>query len=312
MPEQPDAYGEYRRTSAYFSATDPAIYYDKLIPASDQSRPPLVLLHGAGHTGACYLGTPDGRPGWAQQFATLGFPVIVPDWPGVGRSGRVDLADLTGELVCEVFGAFIQSLEEPCVLLTHSMSGAYGWRLVEAHGKRIRAVIGVAPSAPGNLDSVPEILDRGDGYVVVRRGIFNRRVTLEQPNPFSDELVEKKLIGGAPQFPHESLDAYKRSLRGTPPRLAYERSNIDGSQLRITNTAPFSRKPMLVVSAPHDPDHTPDNDGALAHWFGEIGADAEYWYLPDRGITGNGHMMMLEKNNGEIAERIAGWIAERL
>ena len=58
-----------------FAATDPAIYYDRLTPVSDVTRPPLVLLHGAGHSGACYLGTPDGREGWAQQFAALGFPV---------------------------------------------------------------------------------------------------------------------------------------------------------------------------------------------------------------------------------------------
>lgn len=308
MSDQPEAF----RRSSGFAATDPAIYYDSLTPASGASKPPLVLLHGSGHSGACYLSTPDGRDGWAQQFAALGFPVLVPDWPGVGRSGRVDFADLTGERVCKALGAFIESLDQPCVLLTHSMSGAYGWKLVETHGRRIRAVIGIAPSPPGNLEPVPEIVGRGEGYVVVRRGMFDRRVNLNAPTPFDDDLVERKLIGGAPQFPHDFLEAYKRSLRAAPPRLTYERSNIDGSQLRITNTAPFTDKPVLVVSAPHDPDHTPDNDGALARWFGEIGADADYWYLPDQGIDGNGHMMMLEKNNADIAVRIAGWIDEKI
>jgi len=67
------------------------------------------------------------------------------------------------------------------------------------------------------------------------------------------------------------------------------------SGVRITDPAPFRNKPALVISAQHDRDHTPDNDGALAAWLGDLGADATYWYLPDRGITGNGHMMMLEK-----------------
>ena len=311
MPDQPAIGGTYIRSSG-FGPTDPAIFFDSLTPDTATTRPLLVLLHGAGHSGACYLVTPDGREGWAQQFAALGFPVIVPDWPGVGRSGRVDFPDLTGDLVCKALGAFIDGLDEPCVLLTHSMSGAYGWRLMETHGRRIRAVIGVAPSPPGNLEPVPEIVERGDGYVVVRRGMFDRRVNLDKPTPFDDALVERKLIGDAPQFPHDCLDAYKQSLGAAPPRLAYERSNIDGSQLRITNTALFSGKPVLVVSAPHDPDHTPDNDGALARWFGEIGADADYWYLPDQGIAGNGHMMMLEQNNAEIAARIAGWIDRKL
>lgn len=311
MSDQSQNSGVYIRSSG-FASTDPAIFFDSLTPDPVTHRPPLILLHGSGHSGACFLNTPDGRDGWAQHFAALGFPVIVPDWPGVGRSGRVDFADLTGALVCRALGDFIGSMEQPCVVLTHSMSGAYGWKLVETHGKRIRAVIGVAPSPPGNLEPVPEIVGRGDGYVVVRRGAFDRRVNLEKPTPFDDDLVERKLIGGAPQFPHDFLDAYKRSLRAAPPGLTYERSNIEGSQLRITNTAPFTGKPVLVISAPHDPDHTPENDGALARWFGEIGADSDYWYLPDQGIDGNGHMMMLEKNNAEIAAKIAGWIDSKL
>lgn len=291
-----------------FAATEPAIYYDTIRPNSPTGKPPLVLVHGAAHTGSCYLQTPDGRLGWAQQFTELGFPVVVPDWPGVGRSGRMDFADLTGEVVCQALGGLIAALDEPCVLLTHSMSGAYGWRLIETHGERIRGVIGIAPSPPGNLEAVPPILEHGEGYVIIKRGAFERRVNLASPTPFDDDLVENKLVGAGAQFPRASMDNYKWSLGAAPPRLAYERSNIDGSQLRITNTGRFFNKPTLVVSAEHDRDHRPENDGALAAWLGEIGARSTYWYLPDQGITGNGHMMMLESNNADIAALIAGWI----
>jgi pimeloyl-ACP methyl ester carboxylesterase len=311
MSDQPDNRETMHRTSG-FAATDPAVYYDAIRPAVPNGKPPLVLVHGGAHTGSCYLQTPAGRPGWAQQFAGFGFPVVVPDWPGVGRSGRMDFADLTGEAVCRALGGLIESLGEPCVLLTHSMSGAYGWRLVETHGDRIRGVIGVAPSPPGDLEPAPPILEQGEDYVIVRRGAFERRVDLVQPTAFNDELVENKLVGGGGQFPRDFLDAYKRSLGATPPRLAYERSNIEGSQLRITDTAPFRHKPALVISAEHDRDHTPDIDGALAGWLGDMGADATYWYLPDQGITGNGHMMMLENNNAEIAALIAGWIEAKI
>ena len=66
------------------------------------------------------------------------------------------------------------------------------------------------------------------------------------------------------------------------------------------------------MSAEHDRDHTPENDGALATWLADIGARPTYWYLPDQGITGNGHMMMLEKNNADIAALIAGWIEAKI
>ena len=32
--------------------------------------------------------------------------------------------------------------------------------------------------------------------------------------------------------------------------------------------------------------------------------------LADRGINGNGHMMMLEKNNQEIAALMADWLKD--
>src|SRR5207342_3840009 len=51
------------------------------------SGPPIVMVHGSGHTGATYETTPDGREGWATYFARKGFPVYVVDHAGRGRSG---------------------------------------------------------------------------------------------------------------------------------------------------------------------------------------------------------------------------------
>src|SRR5215467_8638898 len=51
------------------------------------SGPPIVMVHGSGHTGATYETTPDGREGWATYFARKGFPVYVVDHSGRGRSG---------------------------------------------------------------------------------------------------------------------------------------------------------------------------------------------------------------------------------
>jgi hypothetical protein len=38
------------------------------------------------------------------------------------------------------------------------------------------------------------------------------------------------------------------------------------------------------------------------------GARADFVYLGDRGIVGNGHMMMLENNSDALAEQIVSWI----
>ena len=47
----------------------------------------IILIHGGGQTGAGFLGTPDGRRGWAHDFLLAGFEVFVVDQPGRGRSG---------------------------------------------------------------------------------------------------------------------------------------------------------------------------------------------------------------------------------
>jgi hypothetical protein len=51
------------------------------------SGPPIIMVHGSGHTGVTYETTPDGREGWATYFARKGFPVYVVDHAGRGRSG---------------------------------------------------------------------------------------------------------------------------------------------------------------------------------------------------------------------------------
>ncbi len=113
-----------------------------------------MMLHGGGHTGACWQVTADGRPGWAYRFAARGYDVIVPDWPGHGRSGAQDSDTLSAEFVCQGFTDLISGLDTPVTLITHSMSGAFGWRIAELAGDRVPTVIGVAPSAPGDIQAV--------------------------------------------------------------------------------------------------------------------------------------------------------------
>ena len=120
---------------------------------------------------------------------------------------------------------------------------------------------------------------------------------------------EDKLIGaGSTKFPRAAVEAYRHSLTETPPRLAYERSNIEGSQIRLADFAAMRDIPVLMVTAEADPDHTKESDQAIVDWFVEQGLSAALCYLPDHNIAGNGHMVMLEKNSDAIAGLIGDWI----
>ena len=63
-----------------------AMYVEVLRPRHVGHRYPLVLIHGAAQTGTNWLGTPDGRPGWAQYFLRRGYVIYIVDQPARGRS----------------------------------------------------------------------------------------------------------------------------------------------------------------------------------------------------------------------------------
>jgi len=49
-------------------------------------------------------------------------------------------------------------------------------------------------------------------------------------------------------------------------------------------------------------------DHCTAKWANQAGVKTDFIRLEERGIRGNGHMVMLEKNSLEIAKLIDDWI----
>jgi pimeloyl-ACP methyl ester carboxylesterase len=62
------------------------IYVEVLAPKEQRRRYPLVLIHGATQTATNWMGTPDGRKGWAEYFVEQGYVVYMIDQPMRGRS----------------------------------------------------------------------------------------------------------------------------------------------------------------------------------------------------------------------------------
>ena len=68
------------------------MYVEVRIPAKQTHPYPIVMVHGGTMSGTNYIGTPDGREGWAQYFVRQGFAVYVVDQPGRARSGYLAAA----------------------------------------------------------------------------------------------------------------------------------------------------------------------------------------------------------------------------
>jgi hypothetical protein len=64
--------------------------------------------------------------------------------------------------------------------------------------------------------------------------------------------------------------------------------------------------PILIVSS--EASYHSVDDHCDVEWLNQAGAKATRIRLEDEGIHGNGHMMMLEKNNFEIARLLDQWM----
>lgn len=75
--------------------------------------------------------------------------MVVSDWAGTGRSGYISYDELSGETVVKGLGKVLATLDRPAIVMKHSMSGPFGWKLLELFGDRIVSLVSIAPWRAG-------------------------------------------------------------------------------------------------------------------------------------------------------------------
>lgn len=318
------------------------MYVEFQIPEKRTQPYPVVMIHGGSQTGTNFTGTPDGREGWAQYFLRRGFAVYVVDQVARGRAayaapvyGPVNAAKLDwvqmrfvaperfkmwpqahlhnqwpggsepGDAVFDQFYAsqmpsvadFAKQQEinrdagvalldriGPAILLTHSQSGAMGWPIADARPNLVKAIVAVEPSGPPVHDvefkGAPEWF--GDAAKTKLSGLGEVPLTYDPP--------------GAPEFVREEApdapDLVRCWVQKGPARQLVNLKGI----------------PVLVVMS--EASYHASYDHCTVKYLRQAGVEAIFVRLADRGIRGNGHMMMLEKNSDEIAAAMATWLQE--
>ncbi len=320
------------------------MYVEYQIPHEVRSACPIVMIHGGSQTGTNFTGTPDGREGWAQYFLRRGWPVYVVDTVGRGRAqGHADTyAPLRGpelsfaqqrfvapgrsklwpqahlhtqfpgdarprdEIFDQFFASQVSSIADfpqqqalnaaagaalldrigPAVLLTHSQAGTFGWLMADRRPQLVRAIVAVEPNGPPVHDA--EFKGAPDWFAenatFKQGGLCHLPLTYDPPLAASQQLAvvcEKEAQGAG----------LMRCWRQTEPAR------------KLKNLAHI---PVVILQG--EASYHAPYDHCTSQYLAQAGVTNTFIRLADRGIRGNGHMMMIESNNAEIAGVIAEWL----
>jgi pimeloyl-ACP methyl ester carboxylesterase len=315
-------------------------------PARTRARRyPIVMIHGSQQTGANFLGTPDGRPGWALYFASHGWPVYVIDQPGRGKSGYFPNA-------YGPQGPNPSPLNVQRMFTAPELSSPLQWPQAARHTQWPG---GPGSGVPGRFaydqffaSQVANMPDTVQAYTLTTKAVA------ELLNRIGPAIIMTHSMTGPlswliPQAAPGKVKAIvalepsgNSSLNGdTAPGQA---CGLTPDGLCLNFTPPVSRAADLNLTrvAPPDAEHrscwlqggTPRRlpwlngtpiaivtgeasyhatyDYCTARFLDQAGVSNDSIYLPTVGIRGNGHMLMLERNSFEIANFLRRWLEGEL
>lgn len=316
-----------------------AMYVQYQVPAEPKHPYPVVMVHGGGGQGTDFLGTPDGRPGWATRFVQQGFSVYVVDRPGFGRSPchpavmGAEAPPPTYGRTSALFSAPAEANEYPNAAL-HTQWPGDGELGDPALDQFMAGQSGIAWDMERTQEAMREcgaqLLDRIGPAVLLTHsmgGPFGWVVADSRPDlvrgivavePVGPPFAE--LPGGRGGLPwgitsvRLTFDppAARPSEIDTRPSPAPEPGLVDcllqrEPARRLPNLGHF---PIAVVTA--EASWMARHGHGVVDFLGQAGARVEHLRLAELGIRGNGHLMMGEKNSDEIARMIIGWISRNV
>lgn len=314
------------------------MYVEKLTPNKVTHKYPLVLIHGAAQTAVNWMTTPDGRKGWATYFLEQGYEVYMIDQPGRGRSAwhpqDGDLRNFhraiiekmftapeqfknqwpqayshtqwpgTGKKGDPVFDQFYASQVEsikshvtsstmvrdagaalldkigPAIILTHSQSGPFGWLIADVKPKLVKGIVTIEPSGPP--------IENTKGKKHMPWGVTEIDITYSPSISSPTELIVEK---------QKQADGKNLAQCWVQKEPAKQLVNLKGIPILFITTEASYHAPY---------------DHCTSKWLTQAGVKNDYVRLENVGIKGNGHMLMLEKNNLDISRFINTWLKNNI
>ncbi|WP_424140755.1 alpha/beta hydrolase [Roseomonas chloroacetimidivorans] len=329
--------GVTRQEQPYGLAAGGQMFVQYQIPAERRHALPVVMVHGGGGQGLDYLGTPDGRPGWATFFLRQGYAVYVVDRTALGRSPYHP--DLHGPLGQPPSYGFMRNRFVAPELVPESYPQARlhtQWPGGAEIGDRVldQFMAGQGPSI-ADLARVhadmrrcgAELLDRIGPAVLIthsaggpfgwlvadaRPSLVRAILAVEPQGPAFAETPGGVLSWGltatplAFDPPADAPEDLARELRKAP-RPDLQDCLVQAEPARCLPN--LQNIPVAVVTA--EASWKAQQDHGVVDFLRQAGVPAEHLRLEEHGLHGNGHMMMIERNSDEIAALLARWIERK-
>lgn len=265
------------------------MYVQYFLPTNEKGAYPLLLWHGGGLTGVTYETTPDGREGWLNYFLRKGWAVYNSDAVERGRAGWAMYPD--------IFKG------EPVFLTTSNPFDRFR--------------IGDGPNSydpdPAKRKVLPGNQFPVEGYDNFVKQNVPRWTTTDDAT-IAAYIAEIDRVGPSLILFHSQAGSFGFKVAQARPDkvkalIAIEPAGVgDIAKADVLKTIPTlivygdyieqdSRWPKIRA-----------NGIAFADAIRAAGGSVDVVDLPKAGIKGNSHLVMMDKNNLEVAALIQKWL----
>jgi pimeloyl-ACP methyl ester carboxylesterase len=267
------------------------MYAQYFLPRDRKGKVPLLMWHGAGLTGVTYETTPDGREGWLNMFIRKGWDVYVSDAVERGRSG---------------FASSDVWPDEPIFLTYADPFERF----------RIGAGEGSWNPDPTKQTLMPNVQFPVEAYANYMKQLVPRWLSTDNAVIAGYLALVDKVCPCVLLLHSQGGSFGLKVAEQRPDKIKAIVAVESASGGTMDKAAALKNVPILMVFG--------DNVDLHPRWVAYRKLDLEYAAavraaggkvdvinLPDLGITGNSHMVMMDKNNGAVAEVIQHWLVSQ-
>jgi len=265
------------------------MYVQYFLPANEKGAYPLLMWHGGGLTGVTYETTPDGREGWLNYFLRKGWAVYNSDAVERGRAGWAQYPDIFKS--------------EPVFLTTANPF------------ERFR--IGDGPNSYDPDPAKRKILSGNqfpvEGYENFVKQNVPRWTTTDDAT-IAAYIAEIDRVGPSVLLFHSQAGSFGFKVAQARPDKVKALIAIEPAGIGDLAKADVLKNiPTLIIYGDYIERDARwpkirANGIAFADAIKAAGGSVDIVDLPQAGIKGNSHMVMMDKNNLEVAALIQKWL----